>query len=69
MTAFWRAIGLFLLDLMREIGLSLVGLVIVGLPFGGLGFAVLGLVLGGEWWVWATMACVFGFFTLAVIMD
>jgi hypothetical protein len=69
MTTFGRAVGLFLLDLMREVGLSLVGLMIVGLAFGGVGFGVLGALLGGEGWVWATLACVFGFFTLAVIMD
>jgi hypothetical protein len=65
MTAF----GLFLLALLREIGLSLMGLVIFGLAFGGVGLGVLGALLGGEVWVWATLACVFGFFTLAAIMD
>jgi hypothetical protein len=69
MTAFWRAVGVGLLALLREVGLSLVGLVIFGLAFGGVGFGVLGAVLGGEVWVWAALACVFGFFTLAAIMD
>jgi hypothetical protein len=53
----------------REVGLFLFGLLIFGLVFGGLGFAVLGVILGGEVWLWATLACVFGFFTLAAIMD